>query len=127
MPEDEIYVLASQPVPLAPEDGRPVRLRGSAATAGLSRVPMDRFRSGMTQFMGAVRTLVGEISDKAGQFEVEHIEITGSIGADGKVAFLGSGVSVDSAASFKVRLVRPGSEADSAAAEDAGVAKPGAG
>ena len=101
----EIYVLTAPLGRFAP-DGRPIQVREGGGPS-LERVPMAAFRSGMTRFMDAVHSMVGEIKSKSGGFEVQEIEIAASIGADGKVAFLGSGVGVDSSASFKVKLIRP--------------------
>lgn len=101
----EIYVLTA-PVNRVAPDGRPIHVREGGGPS-LERVPMGAFRSGMTRFMDAVHSMVGEIKSKSGGFEVNEIEISASIGADGKIAFLGSGVGVDSSASFKVKLTRP--------------------
>ena len=101
----EIYVLTAPLGRIAP-DGRPIQVREGGGPS-LERVPMAAFRSGMTRFMDAVHSMVGEIKSKSGGFEVQEIEIAASIGADGKVAFLGSGVGVESSASFKVKLTRP--------------------
>jgi hypothetical protein len=108
MPETddlEIYVLTAPLGRVAP-DGRPVQVRGGGGPS-LDRVPMGAFKSGMTRFMDAVHSMVGEIKTRSDGFEIHEIEIAASIGADGKVAFLGSGVGVDSSASFKVKLTRP--------------------
>ena len=101
-----VHVLTSAPVRTGP-DGRPISVRKTADETSIADVPMDSFKEGMVSFMNSVRTLVTDIEHKAGEYEVDKLEIAASIGVDGKVSFLGSGVGVKSAASFTITLTKP--------------------
>ena len=106
-PDDQvIYVLTGTPTRTGP-DGRPVSVRTDTGKPGIEIVPMDRFKAGMSSFMDSVRTIATDIQHKAGEYEIEKLEIAASIGVDGKVSFLGSGVGVDTAASFTITLTKP--------------------
>ena len=104
--EQVIYVLTGTPTRIGP-DGRPVSVRTDEDKPGIEIVPMDSFKAGMSSFMNSVRTIAADIQHKAGEYEVEKLEIAGSIGVDGKVSFFGSGVGVDTVASFTITLTKP--------------------
>lgn len=109
MPEpdtQELYVLTAAPTH-AGSDGRPVSVRGFDGGLSIANVPMGSFKVGMANFMNSVRSLVADIEQKAGGYEIDQVEIAASIGADGKVSFLGSGVGVETSASFTITLKRP--------------------
>ena len=101
-----IHVLTSAPTRTGP-DGRPISVRKSAGDTSIADVPMDSFKQGMANFMNSVRTLAADIEHKAGEYEVDKLEIAASIGVDGKVSFLGSGVGVETVASFTITLTKP--------------------
>lgn len=109
MPESDdqmVYVLTAAPTRTGP-NGRPIHLRTKADGPSIVGVPMNSFKEGMSNFMNSVRSLVGDIEHKAGEYEIEQLEIAASIGVDGKISFFGSGAGIKTAASFTLTLTKP--------------------
>lgn len=107
---EAVYLLTAAPAVRTGPDGRPVHVRGRPDAPSIAAVPMETFKAGMAGFMGSVRAVVGDIEAKAGGYEVHQLEIAASIGADGKVSFLGSGMGVETAASFTLTLRKRGAD-----------------
>lgn len=101
-----VHVLTAAPIRTGP-DGRPISVRKNLDDPGIVNVSMDSFQAGMSNFMNSVRIMVADVEHKAGEYEIDKLEIAASIGVDGKVSFLGSGVGMESAASFTITLTKP--------------------
>ena len=103
--EQVVYLLTAAPTRTG-LNGRPTHLRKHLEEPSIVNVSLDSFKAGMNSFMNTVRSLVADIEHKAGDYEIDQLEIAASIGVDGKVSFLGSGVGMETAASFTITLTK---------------------
>lgn len=87
---------------------RSTRTRGPATMAGVRAVEIDfsHFKANMLSFIENVRTMLGEVSEAAGNFTVEQVEVQAEISGEGKVGFMGSGVKASGGASIKIVFER---------------------
>jgi hypothetical protein len=82
----------------------------SSAKAGAAvraiAVDVEQLSDNFVGFVENVRSMLARVSDVAGEFSVEKVEIQAQISGEGKVGFVGSGVKAGGEASIKLVLER---------------------
>lgn len=87
-----------------------VRSRSLPAKAGAAvraiAVDAEQLSDNFLNFVQSVRSMLARVSDVAGEFSVEKVEVHAQISGEGQVGFLGSGVKASGEASIKLVLER---------------------
>lgn len=79
------------------------KLRGAMQAV---EVDIDTLSQNLVGFIENVRGMLAKVSSDAEQFQVEKVEVSAQIGAEGEVGFLGTGVKAKGGASLKIVLER---------------------
>lgn len=88
-------------------EGRAVGGGGSSRGGiGVHAVDTEQLSDSLVGFIDNVRDMLAKVSQTAGEFRVEKVEVAAQINASGKVGFLGSGAEASGGASLKIVLER---------------------
>ncbi|MFC8045241.1 hypothetical protein [Nocardia sp. NPDC057353] len=75
-------------------DGRADRSlfkRGDDFRYGRSEIPADLFRDRVLTFVDAIREIVADIPDSAGEYSLHEVQVTVEVSAKGQLSLLGTG------------------------------------
>lgn len=104
--DNVVYVYTSEPVS---PDGRPMVTRSTEAMGARSvAVSLSELRKSMASFLAATDAMLVATENKDSAFSMTEVVVQAQIGADGKVGFLGSGVSANAQASLTITFARNG-------------------
>jgi hypothetical protein len=94
---------------IQPVDGmRPTRARGDRISAPAQAVEASAsaIENSLTGFIDTVKSMLEKVDDVSGNYKLNKVEIAAQVSSEGKVGFMGVGLSANASSSMKIEFTR---------------------
>ena len=87
---------------------RPTRARGDriSATAQAVEASSSAIENSLTGFIYTVKSMLEKVDDVSGNYKISKVEIAAQVSSEGKVGFMGVGLSANASSSMKIEFTR---------------------
>ncbi|MDN3292754.1 hypothetical protein QWM81_01585 [Streptomyces ficellus] len=76
---------------LEDNDDRSMFRRPQEWRLGRTEIPVDVFRQRVTGFVDSMRSVIAELPDACGAYELDQVTVSAEVSAKGRISLLGSG------------------------------------
>ena len=87
---------------------RPTRARGdkTSATAQAVEASSSAIEKSMIGFIDTVKSMLENVDDVSGNYKINKVEIAAQVSSEGKVGFMGVGLSANASSGLKIEFTR---------------------
>nr|WP_067293698.1 hypothetical protein [Marinobacterium profundum] len=90
---------------------RPTRARGDRVSASAQAVEAveassSAIEKSLTGFIDTVKSMLEKVDDVSGNYKINKVEIAAQVSSEGKVGFMGVGLSANASSSMKIEFTR---------------------
>ncbi len=87
---------------------RPTRARGdkASATSRAVEASSSAIEESLTGFIDTVKLMLEKVDHVSGNYKINKVEIAAQVSSEGKVGFMGVGLSANASSSLKIEFTR---------------------
>lgn len=96
-------------IDVQPVAGRPTRARGEDRSSRSTRAVETStgvIEQSLTGFIETVKSMLENVEDTSGDYQMETVEVAAQVSTEGKVGFMGVGLGANASSSMKIMFKR---------------------